>query len=174
MRGQRYLQKKSHQCLSSAQSEGDYRYGEGFKRGTLESCRAPKELVELPGVVINCARDSRRAPWRMGGLRPIHVKRFAKRFDLTDQTTLPRSQRFGGTYRKRVEYVNNGLVLYGRYIASLPTHQLRTPSPTSTHPPPSLASSEIIMFRRVDDVCRWRGGSRCLSQCVCRRVDSRQ
>ena len=53
-----------------------------------------------------------------------HVKRFAKRFDLTGNTDLKKISKDleGLVPKKDWKYVNNGLVLYGRYICPARTH----------------------------------------------------
>ena len=53
-----------------------------------------------------------------------HVKRFAKRFDLSDQSDLKKISKDLEELvpNKDWKYVNNGLVLYGRYICSARPH----------------------------------------------------
>lgn len=53
-----------------------------------------------------------------------HVKRFAKRFDLTDHNDLKKISKDLEALvpKKDWKYVNNGLVLYGRYICSARPH----------------------------------------------------
>lgn len=53
-----------------------------------------------------------------------HVKRFAKRFDLTDNNDLKKiSKDLEHLVRKKDwKYVNNGLVLYGRYVCPARPH----------------------------------------------------
>ena len=85
-----------------------------------------KELVELPGigyktahVVLGELYDS----WE-GIPTDTHVKRFAKRFDLTDQNDLKKISKDLEALipKKDWKYVNNGLVLYGRYLCSARPH----------------------------------------------------
>src|SRR3989344_1520194 len=78
------------------------------------------ELIELPGVGYKTAHVI------LGDLYDIwegiatdtHVKRFAKRFDLTDNDDLKKISKDLEALipKKDWKYVNNGLVLYGRYV----------------------------------------------------------
>jgi len=54
-----------------------------------------------------------------------HVKRFAKRFDLSDQSDLKKISKDLEELipKKDWKYVNNGLVLYGRYICPARPHE---------------------------------------------------
>lgn len=85
------------------------------------------ELVALPGIGYKTAHvilgelfDS----WE-GIPTDTHVKRFAKRFDLTDQEDLTKiSKDLESLIPKNDwKYVNNGLVLYGRYVCSARPHE---------------------------------------------------
>ena len=103
--------------------------------------KTESELVELPGVGYKTAHvilGELHGVWE-GIATDTHVKRFAKRFDLTDQTDLTKISKDleALIHKKDWRYVNNGFVLYGRYVCpARPTTAPRTPSPTSTHPPP--------------------------------------
>lgn len=92
--------------------------------------RVPKTVVELstlPGVAYKTANVV------LGELYDIwegiptdtHVKRFAYRFDLSDNTDLKKiSHDLEALVPKRDwRYVNNGLVLYGRYICPARPHE---------------------------------------------------
>jgi endonuclease III len=85
-----------------------------------------KELVALPGVGYKTAHvilGELYGQWE-GIATDTHVKRFAKRFDLSDQSDLKKISKdlellFS---RKDWKYVNNGLVLYGRYVCPARPH----------------------------------------------------
>ena len=68
-----------------------------------------------------------------------HVKRFAKRFDLTGNTDLKKISKDleGLVPKKDWKYVNNGLVLYGRYICPARTHDCVKHPLTKLWPPAS-------------------------------------
>ena len=88
--------------------------------------RTEKELVELPGVGYKTAHVI------LGELFGIfdgiptdtHVRRFAKRFDLTDHDDLTKiSKELEALISKKDwKYVNNGFVLYGRYVCPARPH----------------------------------------------------
>lgn len=88
--------------------------------------RTEKELTQLPGVAYKTAHVV------LGELFGIyegiptdtHVRRFALRFDLTDSTELTKiSKDLEALVPKEDwKYVNNGLVLYGRYVCSAIPH----------------------------------------------------
>jgi len=97
--------------------------------------RVPKtevELVRLPGVAYKTAHVI------LGELHDIwegiptdtHVRRFALRFDLTDHTDLTKISKDLESLvpKKDWKYVNNGLVLYGRYVCKA------VPHPCEDHP----------------------------------------
>ncbi len=88
--------------------------------------RTAEELQKLPGVGYKTAHVV------MGELYDIwpgiptdtHVKRFARKFDLTTHTDLTKISKDLETLiaEKDWKYVNNGLVLYGRYICKARRH----------------------------------------------------
>lgn len=88
--------------------------------------RTAKDLQTLPGVGYKTAHVI------LGELYDIwegiptdtHVKRFAKRFDLTDNDDLTKISKDLETLipKKDWKYVNNGLVLYGRYVCPARPH----------------------------------------------------
>lgn len=97
--------------------------------------RIPKteaELVRLPGVAYKTAHVV------LGELHDIwegiptdtHVRRFALKFDLTDHTELTKISKDLESLvsKKDWKYVNNGLVLYGRYVCKA------NPHPCEDHP----------------------------------------
>jgi len=68
-----------------------------------------------------------------------HVKRFAKRFDLSDYSDLAKISKDLERLipKKDWKYVNNGLVLYGRYVCPARPHEC-TQHPLSKIWPPAL------------------------------------
>ena len=94
--------------------------------------RVPKteaELVSLPGVGYKTAHvilGELYDTWE-GIPTDTHVKRFAKRFDLTDQNDLKKISKDLEALvpKKDWKYVNNGLVLYGRYVCPARPHDCR-------------------------------------------------
>lgn len=68
-----------------------------------------------------------------------HVKRFARRFDLTNHTDLKKISHDLEELipKKDWKYVNNGLVLYGRYVCSARPHDCSKHPLTKLWPPAS-------------------------------------
>ena len=97
------------------------------------------ELVRLPGIAYKTAHVV------LGELHEIwegiptdtHVRRFALRFDLTDRTELTKiSKDLEVLISKRDwKYVNNGLVLYGRYVCPALPHPCEDHPLTKIWPP---------------------------------------
>jgi endonuclease-3 len=88
--------------------------------------RTVAELVTLPGVAYKTANvvlGELYDTWE-GIPTDTHVKRFAKRFDLTDQEDLTKISKDLEALvpKKDWKYVNNGLVLYGRYVCPARPH----------------------------------------------------
>lgn len=87
------------------------------------------ELVRLPGIAYKTAHVV------LGELYDIwegiptdtHVRRFALRFDLTDHTELTKISKDLEALipKKDWRYVNNGLVLYGRYVCPARPHDCK-------------------------------------------------
>jgi endonuclease-3 len=100
--------------------------------------KTEKELVTLPGVAYKTAHVV------MGELHDLwegiptdtHVRRFALRFDLTDHTDLTRISKDLEALipKKDWKYVNNGLVLYGRYLCPARPHDCDTHALTKLWP----------------------------------------
>ena len=100
------------------------------------------ELVELPGIGYKTAHVI------LGELYGIyegiptdtHVKRFAVRFDLTTQTDLKKiSKELEALIPKKDwKYVNNGLVLYGRYNCKARPHDCADHALTKLYPKAAL------------------------------------
>lgn len=97
------------------------------------------ELVQLPGVGYKTAHvilGELHNVWE-GIATDTHVKRFAKRFDLTDQTDLTKISKDLEALipKKEWKYVNNGLVLYGRYVCPARPHDCADHPLTKIWPP---------------------------------------
>jgi endonuclease-3 len=90
------------------------------------------ELVALPGIGYKTAHVIRgELLGEYDGIpTDTHVKRFARRFGLTTETDLKKISHDLEALvpKKDWKYVNNGLVLYGRYICPARPHDC------STHP----------------------------------------
>ena len=100
------------------------------------------ELVELPGVGYKTAHvvlGELFDVWE-GIATDTHVKRFAKRFDLTDNTDLTKISKDLEALipKKDWKYVNNGLVLYGRYVCPARPHDCADHPLTKLWPPAAL------------------------------------
>lgn len=91
--------------------------------------RVPKtevELVALPGIGYKTAHvilGELYDVWE-GIPTDTHVRRFALRFDLTDHTDLTKISKDLEALIPKADwkYVNNGLVLYGRYVCKAHQH----------------------------------------------------
>ncbi|OHB20490.1 MAG: hypothetical protein A2854_02385 [Parcubacteria group bacterium RIFCSPHIGHO2_01_FULL_56_18] len=88
--------------------------------------RTAKELQSLPGVGYKTAHvilGELYDTWE-GIPTDTHVKRFAKRFDLTDNEDLTKISKDLEALvpKKDWKYVNNGFVLHGRYICPARPH----------------------------------------------------
>lgn len=104
--------------------------------------RTEQELVELPGVGYKTAHvilGDLYGVWE-GIPTDTHVKRFAKRFDLTDNTDLKKISKDLEAIipKKDWKYVNNGFVLYGRYVCPARPHDCMTHPLTKLWPPAAL------------------------------------
>ncbi len=100
------------------------------------------ELVELPGVGYKTAHvvlGELHDTWE-GIATDTHVKRFAKRFDLTDQNDLTKISKDLEALipKKDWKYVNNGLVLYGRYVCPARPHDCAAHPLTKLWPPAAM------------------------------------
>lgn len=97
------------------------------------------ELTTLPGVgykTANVILGELYDVWE-GIPTDTHVKRFAHRFDLSDQLDLTKISKDLEALvpKKDWKYVNNGLVLYGRYICKARPHDCSTHALTKIWPP---------------------------------------
>lgn len=100
------------------------------------------ELVALPGVGYKTAHvilGELYSVWE-GIPTDTHVKRFAKRFDLSDNSDLKKiSKDLEALIQKKDwKYVNNGLVLYGRYVCPARPHDCKDHPLTKLWPPAAL------------------------------------
>ena len=94
--------------------------------------RVPKnseDLQKLPGVAYKTANvvlGELFGIWE-GIATDTHVRRFAIRFDLTDNTDLTKISKDLEALipKKDWKYVNNGLVLYGRYLCKANKHDCK-------------------------------------------------
>lgn len=104
--------------------------------------RTESELVALPGIGYKTAHvilGELYGIWE-GIATDTHVKRFARRFDLTDQSDLTKISKDLEALipKKDWKYVNNGLVLYGRYVCPARTHDCAEHPLTKLWPPAAL------------------------------------
>ena len=101
--------------------------------------RSEEELVALPGVGYKTAHVILGELYDLweGIATDTHVKRFAKRFDLSNQHDLKKiSKDLEELVPKRDwKYVNNGLVLYGRYVCPARPHACALHPLTKLYPP---------------------------------------
>lgn len=100
------------------------------------------ELKELPGVGYKTAHvvlGELYDIWE-GIATDTHVKRFAKRFDLTTNDDLMKISKDLEALipKKDWKYVNNGLVLYGRYVCPARPHDCAIHPLTKLYPPAAL------------------------------------
>jgi len=112
--------------------------------------RIPKtdaELTQLPGIGYKTAHvifGELFDIWE-GIATDTHVKRFAKRFDLTDNTDLKKISKDLETLisKKDWRFVNNGFVLYGRYVCPARPHDCMN------HPLTKLWPSAAMRWPKV-------------------------
>ncbi len=100
--------------------------------------RSKEELERLPGVAYKTANVILGELFNIweGIPTDTHVKRFAKRFDLADSNDLTKiSKELEALVPKKDwQYVNNGLVLYGRYVCSARPHDCKEHALTKIYP----------------------------------------
>lgn len=89
--------------------------------------RTEAALVALPGIGYKTAHVVLGELYNVweGIPTDTHVKRFAKRFDLTNESDLKKISKDLEALipKKDWQYVNNGLVLYGRYVCTARPHE---------------------------------------------------
>jgi endonuclease-3 len=100
--------------------------------------RTEKELIRLPGVAYKTAHvvlGELYESWE-GIPTDTHVRRFALRLDLTDNTDLTKISKDLEALVPKEDwrYVNNGLVLYGRYICNAFPHDCESHDLTAIWP----------------------------------------
>lgn len=100
--------------------------------------RTESELVQLPGVAYKTAHvilGELHGLWE-GIPTDTHVRRFAYRFDLSDNTDLKKISKDLEVLvpKKDWKYVNNGLVLYGRYVCPARSHDCAAHPLTKLYP----------------------------------------
>ena len=97
-----------------------------------------EELITLPGVAYKTANVVLGELYGMWDGIPTdtHVKRFAYRFDLTDHTDLYKISKDLEALvpKKDWRFVNNGFVLYGRYICKANKHDCSVHELTAVWP----------------------------------------
>ncbi len=101
--------------------------------------KTERELVSLPGIGYKTAHvvlGELYDIWE-GIATDTHVRRFALRFDLTSQTDLTKISKDLEALipKKDWKYVNNGLVLYGRYLCKATPHDCKDHPLTRIWPP---------------------------------------
>lgn len=119
-----FYRNKARHIIATARMIRDEFYGKVPK--------TEKELVRLPGIAYKTAHvvlGELHGIWE-GIPTDTHVRRFALRFDLTDTLDLTKISKDLEQLvpKKDWKYVNNGLVLYGRYVCKA------TPHPCEDHP----------------------------------------
>ena len=100
--------------------------------------RTAAELQSLPGIAYKTAHvvlGELFGSWE-GIPTDTHVKRFAHRFDLTKETDLKKISKDLEKLvpKKDWKYMNNGLVLYGRYVCPARPHDCATHTLTLLYP----------------------------------------
>lgn len=101
--------------------------------------KSAEELQELPGIGYKTAHVilGELFDFWPGIPTDTHVKRFARKFDLTTHTDLLKISKDLEALipKKDWKYVNNGLVLYGRYICKANKHDCSQHLLTKVWPP---------------------------------------
>jgi len=104
--------------------------------------RNETDLVSLSGVGYKTAHVVLGELYNIweGIATDTHVKRFAKRFDLTSRDDLTKISKDLEALipKKDWKYLNNGLVLYGRYICPARPHDCADHPLTKLYPPAAL------------------------------------
>ncbi len=104
--------------------------------------RTESELVALPGIGYKTAHVVLGELYDLweGIATDTHVKRFALRFDLTSETDPTKISKALEALisKKDWKYVNNGLVLYGRYVCPARPHDCASHPLTLLYPPAAL------------------------------------
>ncbi len=113
-----FFNNKAKNIIASARYIKDY-YG-----GRLP--KTVKEMLKLPGVAYKTANVVLGEVYDIweGIATDTHVRRFALRFELAENTDLTKISKDLEDLipKKDWKYINNGLVLYGRYICKARPH----------------------------------------------------
>jgi endonuclease-3 len=129
-----FFQNKAKHILASAKLVRDEFGGEVPK--------TEPELIRLPGVAYKTAHVVLGELYELweGIPTDTHVRRFALRFDLVDSTDLTKiSKELEALVPKQDwRYVNNGLVLYGRYVCNAIPHDCLNHPLTKVWPPAAM------------------------------------
>ncbi len=100
--------------------------------------KSTHELMELPGVAYKTANVVLGEVYDIwqGIATDTHVRRFAIRFELTNNTDLTKISKDLEELipQKDWKYVNNGLVLYGRYVCPARPHDCSSHPLTKLYP----------------------------------------
>ena len=101
--------------------------------------RTAEELQTLPGVAYKTSHVVLGELFNIHDGIPTdtHVKRFAYRFDLSDNRDLKKISKDLEALvpKKDWKYVNNGLILYGRYVCPARPHDCANHPLTKLWPP---------------------------------------
>lgn len=101
--------------------------------------KTESELIRLPGVAYKTAHVVLGELYNVweGIPTDTHVRRFALRFDLADSTDLTKISKELEALVPKADwrYVNNGLVLYGRYVCPAIPHPCEGHPLTKLYPP---------------------------------------
>ena len=104
--------------------------------------KTEKELILLPGVAYKTAHVVLGELYNIweGIPTDTHVRRFSIRFDLTDHTDLTKISKDLEALVPKDDwmFVNNGFVLYGRYVCSAIPHQCHEHPLTKIYPPAAM------------------------------------
>ena len=104
-----------------------------------QSPKTEAELVRLPGIAYKTAHVVLGELFEIweGIPTDTHVRRFALRFDLTSNTDLTKISKDLEVLvpKKDWKYVNNGFVLYGRYVCNAFPHDCTEHPLTKIWPP---------------------------------------
>jgi endonuclease-3 len=126
-----FYQNKAKNIIASAKMLRDEFGGEVPK--------TEAELVRLPGIAYKSAHVVLGELYEIweGIPTDTHVRRFAMRFDLTSNTDLTKISKDLEQLvpKKDWRYVNNGFVLYGRYICNAIPHPCENHPLTKIWPP---------------------------------------
>lgn len=126
-----FFRTKAKNIIATAR-EIETRYAGGIPRNE-------RELITLPGIGYKTAHVVLGELFNQwdGIATDTHVKRFAYRFDLSDSRNPDKISKDLEALipKKDWKYVNNGLVLYGRYICSARRHDCTNHPLTKLWPP---------------------------------------